>query len=214
MFSWDDLAFNLGGRVKSVLIVALAAFLVAQQGYRAGEGNNGRSGTVPSGSRGVSAVYEYGEDNGDNPIDEYFNGLKLNIKGTAEAVSFANIYLDSWEKELRRSYEVLGGVLAGESACGDSYIGEAQELFAGFAETQGWLEAYLDSSVSAVGSTDETGVLSARKAYGKAELTKWLTLRVYGLLAETLPQEGTGWDGGFGFAENEAGEALRGCGIY
>lgn len=214
MFIWEELEFNLGSRVKSVLIVALAAFLAVQQGMAAKEYPYEGMGAQTAASG--NGIYEVCMKES-NPIDEYFEGLAAQVKGPVEEISFANIYLDSWERELLRAYEVLCGASAGFPDYGKEYAGNAARQFAEFAETQGWLEAYFSSGSERAEEHLQGGVktdaLGRDKAFGKARLTRWLTLRIYGMLKEGGPERNE-WDGRFVFEKDTAQQALRECGVF
>lgn len=228
MFIGEELEFHLGSRVKSVLIVALAAFLVAQQGMMVKE--EPYSGAWAQTSSSGSEIYAgYTKEN--NPIDEYFEGLAAQVKGPVAEMSFANIYLDSWERELLRAYEMLNSVSGDSPDYGRQYVGDAAKQFSEFAETQGWMEAYFSikgTESDVLDSGVRTDILVRNKVFGKAQLTRWLTLRIYGLLKEDGLQENglqenglqengqqeNEWDGGFAFEKETAQKALQECGIF
>lgn len=210
MFSWEDVEFNLGGKVKSVLVVVLASLLVTQQGIA-----GGRESDAVSSAAVNSTVWE------DNPIDDYFAGTEGAVNAAMPDVLYANIYLDSWEKELQHAYNILGEEL-GEGYVKE-YAREAGEKFRQFAGAQSWLESYLQNSAheetqnegGETAAAGEAGALGAAKAYSQVQLTRRITLRIYGLLKEYGRKDKTysGREGVFRFRQQEAEEALLECGL-
>lgn len=155
MLGWEEIGQGVGGRFKSVIILALAALLLAQQGYF-----HEREMI----STGIETVMQ------SNPIDSCFSSLSIAALSPEQARICAQVYLDCWEKELENAYTVLVGRDCFPGM--DNYVEEASRNFAAFAEAESWLEAYCN-----VERTE--GELATDKAYLQGQLYRHLVLRIH-----------------------------------
>ncbi len=155
---------RMGGRIKSVLIVALSALLLWVYA-KAGESEGFRV-------REVSSGQAVGEPGDGNPVDRFFLGGE-DLSGS-ERDRWQQLYLDAWERELTHAYELMGEELP------ESFLAEGGGLRAGaafgeFLEAQSSLEGYYAQGVGR-----ESGAVTDVRL----ELTRAQAQRLYGLIGE------------------------------
>lgn len=219
---WEE---QLGGRVKSVLILALAAFLLVEY-------NNGNIiyRMVEPADSGKVAIY--GEEAAvpmtapagyENPIDSYFQEVEASVPQELQG-RFYLIYLECWETELVHAYNLLAQKLPASFFEEDGYGTDGQEAFWDFTLAQGYLESYYGNDLTAedmatgrdvkIGENVETeGIVKAgNDARTRLELTRAQTLRIYQLILkeQNWNAELTGL---FSFEEESARVMLVNSGI-
>jgi|GEM_PF-5788338 len=161
-------------RIKSVLIVLLALLLVVRQASLIGREE------ILSETSADDAVITLKETEAaaaeNNPVDIFFQEIKIDYLSAVTKRDFANIYLDCWEKELENGYDMIKIQADAIVSYPDGYIAQSREACLQYAESQGWLEAYYS-----VGGNEGEAFYCAY-IYAKAELIKENTLRIYVLM--------------------------------
>lgn len=192
MFSFEEAEWNLGGRIKSVLVLALAVALLAQYGRAEGLLQSVSSGGVEVGNEQVLSG---------NPIDDYYAGIAgqalLNSEPAQRALAL--LYQESWEKEFMHACEALAAQAEGAHGAAEPYAGSCREALAEYAEAAGWLEVL-------AGRREMT-----ERAYAEAGIYREETLRIYRLLG--MGDAEGDWKGSFLFDAGTAEGELRECGL-
>ncbi len=161
-----DLESNLGGRIKSVLILVLVTVILTFQGKIQNQGEQ----VVDS----VSVITET-----ENPIDSYFEPIILD-ESSEEQLFYATVYLECWEQELLNGYHMLQSKAYPELNYPEEYVDASREHFIKFAESQSWMETYYEH-----GDTILNGEpLTTKQIYNKAEIIRKQALQIYNMLGE------------------------------
>lgn len=192
MFSFEEAERDLSGRIKSVLVVALAVALLVQYGRA-----EGLLKSVASVGTAVSA--EYGPRG--NPIDDYYTGIagQAALESEPAERAMALLYQESWEKEFMHACGALA--VQAEAAYGSAgpYAGSCGKALAEYAEAAGWLEV-----LAGLRGT-------AERACAGAGIYREETLRIYRLLG--LDESESTWRESFLFDAGAAERELEECGL-
>lgn len=160
--------WQLGGRLKSVLIVMLSAMLVFA--YAAMSGKRPDNGQA-AGNAGVIDAYP---DIGGNPVDRYFLEIEQRLPENMRN-RWQQLYLDAWEQELAHAYELMAQELPETFFAEGGYGLRARQSFGEFVEAQGYLEGYYADGIPGERET----VADAR-----LELARAQALRLYQQICE------------------------------
>lgn len=189
MWCFEEMEEKLAGRVKSVLLLAVSAWLVVCLGK----------------------VQETGDKVEQNPIDMYFETVSTEHFSDNQEYAYALIYQECWEKELAHAYKQLGqkSPLITKSQEG---VPEAGVYFLKYARSQGNLEAFFSrEETEAVETAALAGKQSVAGIYGQTRLLKEQTLKIY---EELLGAEGyAASQEQFVFSEKETKEMLSCTGL-
>ena len=161
MWCFEELEQNLGGRLKSVMILALLSLL----SVCLGEIQKLRL-TEETALQASSPAEE-------NPIDAYFRQISTENFSEEELYIYTLIYQECWEKELMNAYTLMAQkhpIMVSEK----SGLPEAYNNFIKFAQTQGELEKY-------------SGLAAEKEDQGaETELITEQTLNLYEKLSAAL----------------------------
>ncbi len=198
---------ELGGRVKTVLVLALAACLLVQYN---------KSNTLElrpvQGSTVQNGDIRLGQEAADNPIDRYFAEREA-VVPAEQLRQYRLVWLECWEEELRYAYERLGEALPSSFWEQDGYLGQAREHFRDFVRAEGYLESYYEVyGEQGVQTAQEQGKPGAGVTGLEVQLTltREQTLRIHALIRERQgmsEQAEKEAEGQFTF-EREAAEAM------
>ena len=191
---WEE---QLGGRIKSVLILALAAFLLMEYN----NGNIAYRMVEP-----VASVKVTSECENQNPIDSYFQKLEGSVPQECMA-RFDLIYLECWEMELAHAYHILSQELPASFFEAGGYGTKGQESFSEFTLAQSYLENYYGSYVE----KQEDLVRPGDAVKTRLELTKAQTLRLYQLIHK---EQNLKLAELFVFEEEDAKRLLENSGVW
>lgn len=167
MLDFSEIENNLSGRIKSVLILALAAMLITFQGQIHSQG------VYPVITSNITTELE-------NPIDSFFNEMTIIKEDNEEIQIFAaNIYLECWEQELFNGYHILQTQISNH-LYPTEYVEASQKAFLEFMESESWMKTYYEKGEDILnGST-----LTVERLYNQADLIRQQVLRIYTMLGE------------------------------
>lgn len=176
---------ELGGRVKTVLVLALAASLLVQYNksnileLRPVQGSIVQNGDI-------RLEQEAAESMEDNPIDRYFAEREA-VVPAEQLRQYRLVWLECWEEELRYAYERLGEALPSSFWEQDGYLGQAREHFRNFVRAEGYLESYYEMhGEQGIQTAQEQGKPGADVTGLEVQLTltREQTLRIHALIRE------------------------------
>ena len=173
---FEEMEWQLGGRLKSVLIVILSATLVfLYAGVRERSQEDGHAGAALESPMVVQTwgpgVYAEGYD---NPIDRYFLRIEEQLPENMYD-RWQQLYLDAWEMELAHAYELMAEEMPDNFFAEGGYGQRARQAFEEFVETQGYLEGYY-----AGGIPGERGIM----VNARLELARAQAMRIYEQICE------------------------------
>lgn len=154
--SWEELEHGFRERIKSVLVLVLFAIIMVMQVR-------------------ITRAEEAGKPA--NPIDAFFRNISNGGEEISRNPVYQLIYLECWEQELSHAYQCLEARVYSGQGIALQQVTEAEECFREFAGCQGWLETCAENASAKEQDTGE-------RIQKQLELTRALTLRIYGMLGE------------------------------